>query len=169
MCSRRWSKVASGQIVKSVSLTPRTAMIVHDVLPSGKFSAFVRECLEQYAATMSPLSGQCLYPVRLDKNISKCNPTNTKMAKCRYCWPHGNPSNQDWKDYSSPPIFSPSGYVITRNPFYNNNEWIEEKSSEANPYLIDFSDYEQLLKEQAKKIKTPRQVGVLRRFFRWIY
>jgi len=169
MCFRRWSKVASGQIVKSVSLTPRTAMIVDDVLPSGKFSAFVRECLEQYAATMSPESGNCLYPFRPDQNVSKCNPTNPKAAKCRYCWPHGIPANVHWRIYSSPPITSASGFIMKGNPNYANDEWVEEQASKNNPYKIDFSDYEQLLKDQAKKQKTPRQVGVLRRFFRWIY
>tara|TARA_R110000751_G_scaffold62159_1_gene128453 strand:+ start:2249 stop:2425 length:177 start_codon:yes stop_codon:yes gene_type:complete len=55
------------------------------------------------------------------------------------------------------------------NPDYANDEWIESKSIENNPYKIDFSDYEQLLKDQAKKKNTPRQVGVFRRFLRWIY
>jgi hypothetical protein len=160
--------VASSQIVKSVSLTPHTAMIVDDVLPSGKFSAFVRECLVQYEATMRPDSGSCLVPHRRDQNLLLCNPIH-KNAKCLYCWPHGVPSADKWKLYQLAPIISASGYTITRNEYYADEEWIQEEAKKNNPYKIDFENYDQLLIEQAKKTKKTAKVGVIRRFVRWIY
>ena len=144
--------MASGQIVKSVSLTPHTAMIVDDVLPSGKFSAFVRECLEQYENHMKPDSGQCLYPdsTSYDPNISKCSPIH-KDRKCLHCWPKGSPRDQDWKEYIKKPIISQSGLIITYNKNYANDDFIENAAEENNPHKISFENYDQLLKDQAKK------------------
>jgi hypothetical protein len=154
--------MASGQIVKSISLTPHTAMIVDNVLPSGKFSAFVRECLEQYYHQISPENGSCRFNSET-KHTDKCNPAG-KGIKCFYCWPHGSPSNEDWR------LYSKRSTKWEHNPHYNNNEWIIERSRANNPVQIDFSNYEELLIEQAKK-KQPRskQVGLIRRFARWIY
>ncbi|AXQ66304.1 MAG: hypothetical protein [Virus sp.] len=160
--------MASSQIVKSVSLTPHTAMIVDDVLPSGKFSAFVRECLEQYENHKKPETGSCLTPHRNDLNITRCNPVGS-ARKCLYCWPNGSPTAEDWKEYRRRPLVGHSGYILSPNPRYADHEWIDTKAKENNPHKIDFRDYDRKMKEQAKKKEKTPKLGLIRRFIRFIY
>ena len=76
-------------IIRSVSLTPKTAQIASKM---GNFSAFVRECLERYDAARG--GGDHTNPpeARLD---GLCNAMHNR-GPCVICYPLGGPDGDDW-------------------------------------------------------------------------
>ena len=158
-----------GQIIKSISLTPKECIIIENVLPSGKFSAFVRECLHQYEASMIGEEGICRYPNKQPLEGSFCNPLHTGH-KCLFCWPNGIPMKKDWLEYQRKPLLSTSGYMIIKeNKKYMDHAWIQVEAEKNNPYRIDFTDFKELLVVQAKKKVKKEKVGKIRSFMKWVW
>jgi hypothetical protein len=76
-------------IIRSVSLTPKTAAIASKM---GNFSAFVRECLERYDAARGGGDHPTPEEARLD---GLCNAMHIN-GPCPKCYPLGGPDGEDW-------------------------------------------------------------------------
>ena len=80
-------------IIRSVSLTPKTAAIASKM---GNFSAFVRECLERYEAARGGGSHTNPPEARL---AGLCNAMHSR-GPCVICYPLGGPEGADWLTFA---------------------------------------------------------------------
>jgi hypothetical protein len=119
------------RIVKSVSLDHKTASIADSM---DNHSAFVRECLLRYHATL--IRPKCTTaPEHVVGGL--CIPSK---GICLQCWPNGKPDYDDWKSYNRSIKF-----LVDEDEDYPElhkqaREWIQEKAKENNPSLIDLTD-----------------------------
>jgi len=138
MCRCRELFSLSLRIVKSVSLDHRTASIADSM---DNHSAFVRECLLRYHATL--IRPKCIVPEE-HRVGGLCIPSK---AICLQCWPNGKPQYFHWKRYNAIILemkerwFDPEVHGEQNlEGFETPQEWIQEKAKEDNPSLIDLTD-----------------------------
>jgi len=116
-------------IIKSVSLTPKTAHIASKI---GNFSAFVRECLERYDAARGGGEHTHEPEQRLD---GLCNGMKTPV--CVKCYPLGAPAGADWLMFAGAQrgahpgagSMDPMGTTVGASTAYD-AEWLLERCAE---------------------------------------
>lgn len=153
-------------IIRSVSLTPKTAQIASKM---GNFSAFVRECLERYDAARG--GGDHTNPPgsRLD---GLCNAMH-KLGPCVICYPLGGPDGVDWLTFAGAQrgahpgagSMDPLGTTAGASTAYD-AEWLLSRCAEK--AQIEGDRWEFITESVAYRPPKPEkpQVGLARSWFR---
>lgn len=152
------------RIIKSISLDFETNEIAKQ---HGNLSAFVRTCLMRYHYQQTARKNEPCSKIQGSGylNLGRCNPMNKKGLHCFKCWPNGRPSKEGFEqvllmgktdDFSHPFLHASDDEKLKA---------LDEITAEENKHVIEVTG------KVIKPTKTieKKQVGLIRRFWRFIY
>lgn len=137
----------SSRKIKSVSLLPRHYQIA-ERMPN--FSGFVQEALDSYAADI----GQGTHTYAPENRVhGKCNPMYKHL--CKICFPEGRPDREAWLLFRQDPEKHP----------------IEASQAGRYQQLVEQSfAYDEPKKKSSQAISgNKEEIGIIRRFWRWVF
>lgn len=120
----------------------------------GNLSLFVRSRLQDHAdeRAQQPLD----YHNAMHSALKVCHPHKDPNGYCAICWPYGRPNKTEWLDYTR----------------YAHEEIRRGRQVPTPPrQLPDRRDnpHAQTITEQESSQTIPQKVGIIRKFWRWLF
>jgi len=155
------------RIIKSISLDFETNEIAKQ---HGNLSAFVRTCLMRYHYQQTARKNEPCSKIQGSGylNLGRCNPMNKKGLHCFKCWPNGRPSKEGFEQVL---LMQPTTDLNQQQALFlhasddEKLKALDEITAEENKHVIEVTG------KVIKPTKTieKKQVGLIRRFWRYIY